>query len=430
MRSIALKDEQGALLCPVRLNSQSEVWLLFDTGATSTLLYRQAAERLRIRQKLQREEIFMLGKGSVVANVGIIERLELLGAGFSVSNLVVPIADEGLSQQETTAGVLGMDVISRLGIFCLRDKKVELLSHFSPNTRFTPIPARFRYDNLRIWVSIQLGKGKPIPYLWDTGSDLTLSSPNILPTQLVRRGGRREKRSRSKIIVTYDEVASRPFESTYYWRFPSVRLGAAELNPFPVFEYGGISAGWGKNYGLLGSPILTEFEVLHDFKLQRLYMRRYRQNLAGTYGLMLTLRETQRGLRWEAFANFPTEVSGRLPDDSAVELLAVNDVPVGQWETVPLIRHLLFPTARRRCKIRYQAKGKTREAILQAVGVPYIGMPPQLLAIVRIPRTEVAYGLTPEKRVLSLRLSRGLRGVRGSQRNLQVKYVDYAWRFD
>jgi hypothetical protein len=360
--------------------------------------------------------------------------LELSEAGWEARNVRIIVADDSLKFKEDALGILGLDILTQLGMFLLDNKRLKILSpNHTVESRFIRIDARFDSHRRGIYVPLRLGTALPIHFLWDTGSDTTIISPNILPAQLHRRQGRREKVPRAEITVSQTDAAGteqRTLEAEYWWRFPSVRLGAIELNPFPVFEFGKPTHLWSNSYGLLGSPLLTEFEVLHDFRKQQLCVRQYRQNLAGTYGLMLTLHETPTGLSWKALLNFPTEVVGRLPAESGVELLAVNDIPVSRWETIPLIRHLLFPPARRRCKIRYRVNGKVAEVVLQAVGVPYIGVPPQLLGIVQVPKAEVGLGRTPERRVLVLKLSPRLRGVRGAQRQLNVRYVEHAWRFD
>lgn len=431
MRNIPLSNALGRVHCVARLNQRVEGWLLLDTGATSTLLYRSVAERAQVQRLFQHRQVFILGKGSFSAEVGVLRRLELAGGRYVLNDLEVVIVEDTAEQDEI--GILGMNAIAQFGRFVLTDTRLTLYGKSLPTERFAPLPTKFTHGNRRILVRLRMGAGESILFDWDTGSDTTIISPNILPAQLHRRQGRREKVPRSEITVSQTDAAGteqRTLEAEYWWRFPSVRLGAIELNPFPVFEFGKPTHLWSNSYGLLGSPLLTEFEVLHDFSKQQLYMRRYRQNLAGTYGLMLTLHETPTGLGWKAFLNFPTEVVGRLPAESGVELLAVNDIPVSRWETIPLIRHLLFPPARRRCKIRYRANGKVAEAVLQAVGVPYIGVPPQLLGIVQVPKAEVGLGRTPERRVLLLKLSPRLRGVRGAQRQLNVRYVEHRWRFD
>ncbi len=196
-----------------------------------------------------------------------------------------------------------------------------------------------------------------------------------------------------------------------------------------MYEYDKSPRVWSGGYGLLGCPILIEYEVYHDLQQHKLYFRRYREDVAGTYGLMLEMSERYNRLRWYASVVIPTNVLGYLPERSQFELLKVDGVPVEEWETIPLIRRLLFPTARTVCTIHYLDQGRSSIVVLRAIPVPYVNLPPQLLSVVQIPKSHLEWGLTPEKRVLSMEIGRFLRGIRGSQRRLRVRYSNHTWQF-
>lgn len=430
MKQIALRSEGTRVLCYARINRKGGGWFLLDTGAPSTLIYRDAAERLQVSLTSQRGSIFLLGRGTQAATIGIADTVELGDGSWKTQDAVVLVVDESLRTLEDTVGVLGMDILMQLQVFSVHDRNLTIYSAPFSKKRYIPLDARFVPERRKIYLPLHLGNGSPIPFVWDTGADSMVISPNILPDQLYRRLGKRGKVPRAQITLSSGLQRQQSLPHEHWWRFPSVRLGSLELNPLPIFEFAEPTWLWSGNYGLLGSPILAEFEILHDFRRPQLYLHRHRRNLAGSYGWVLTLQETPRSLKWKAFANFPTEIAGRLPTDTAFELLEVDDIPINRWETIPLIKRLLFPIARQRCKIRYLANGKVREALLQAMGVPYMVMPPQLLGVIQIPKAEVAYGLTPERSVLSLAISRRLRGVRGKQRRLRVRYLDHTWQFD
>ncbi len=141
------------------------------------------------------------------------------------------------------------------------------------------------------------------------------------------------------------------------------------------------------------------------------------------------MSERYNRLRWYASVVIPTNVLGYLPERSQFRLLKVDGVPVEEWETIPLIRRLLFPTARTVCTIHYLDQGRSSIVVLRAIPVPYVNLPPQLLSVVQIPKSHLEWGLTPEKRVLSMEIGRFLRGIRGSQRRLRVRYSNHTWQF-
>lgn len=432
MKTVSLKEDHTGLrlLCPVRLNNRDQRWFLLDTGAASTCVSARIAETVALLPLPELTRVFFLGQGVVAAQRGLATEFEIVGT--SVRFFKQPIWIVADSVLEKVDGVLGMDLMQRLGQFSLRWRQLTIGDNLTGKRRFLPVPTTQR--NKRFYLPLRLGDGEPIPFVWDTGSDTpAIISPNVLPAQLYRRGGTREKIPKVDIRVSVSENHQSRDETVSphcWWRFPSARIAGLSLDPLPVYEYQKSPRMWvGGNYGLLGCPLLIEHEVFHDFHQKKLYFRRYRWDVAGTYGLMLEIEESYDRLRWYASVVIPTNVSGYFPEQSRFELLKVDGVPVEQWETIPLIRRLLFPTARTSCTVHYLDKGRSSVVVLHAIPVPYIGLPPQLLSVVQVPKSSLEWGLTPEKRVLSVEIGRSLRGVRGNRRRLRVRYSAHAWQF-
>jgi hypothetical protein len=178
----------------------------------------------------------------------------------------------------------------------------------------------------------------------------------------------------------------------------------------------------------LGFPLLTEYEITADFVNVRLYVQRYRWNLAGTYGLSLSAVEAKGKLRW--FLGYEIPLGEGIPAlPRTAELLAVDGMPVDAWETIPLIQRLMFPKARETCSAKYFDGRKVATTVLRAVGVPYFGMPLFYFHGVSLPKTEFKFEGGFAQSQMVLEIPKAVKGVRGVRRRLQVEYRDYTWEF-
>lgn len=426
---VFLKGHRGAALVEVQVNHKREEWFLLDTGAERTVLYESAARRLGLHPLPTRGYVLDLGKGVSPANLAIAKTLSIAGGARQLSDLPVYILPDK-DNNDAYVGILGMDFISKLGVFSLTASQLTLHRRPPLTGSYSPIPAVSRKDS--IWFQLQLGKGQPISFVWDTGASVSYLSPNILPSQLRRRGGQEmlvpSNKHKIYIINSDNKREEFPVEIRKLWRFRTVSLGTISLHPFPVFQYQNSSSWPILYYGLLGFPLLTEFEILADISGGKFWARRYNERLAGTYGLSLFATESGKGLRWFFTSVVPTgEDVDSLPPSQTYEILAVDDVPTDRWETLLLVQRLMFPQARQACRVRYSDKRKIATTLLRAVGVPYLGMPLFYFHLVDLPRMRLNFEGGYLQSQLTLEIPRGVKWTRGARRHMQVRYRGYQW---
>jgi|DewCreStandDraft_2_1066082.scaffolds.fasta_scaffold07819_6 predicted aspartyl protease len=429
--TIQLRSYRGGALVEVLVNRKHSEWFVFDTGAEKTLISDAAARRCGLRPlvALARQHLFRFGKGIIEVRPAMIDDLRLSNGAFSARNLLAYVLPDSEFEGDYT-GILGMDVISQMGVFslnasCLRFHRTPLVMR-----SLARIPATVRIS--KCLFSLQLGSGQPIQFLWDTGASTNYLSPNIPPSRLRQRGGKCTTIPVEGLRVhqvqedgTEEEVMMRRQE---LWLFSKAQLGTIPLQPLPVYRYSNI-LGWpGQHYGVLGFPILTEYEITADFVRGRVFTRRYRWNLAGTYGVALFAEESRGGLRWFLGSRIPSD--GSIPEmPRTAELLAVDGVPVGSWETIRLIQRLMFPQARQSCSVECFDGRRTFTTVLRAVGVPYFGLPLFYFHGIYLPKAIFKFeGGYLQSRIF-LEVPKELKGVRGARRRLRVDYRDYSWHF-
>jgi hypothetical protein len=428
---IPLRGFRGVALVEVLVNRKHSEWFLFDTGAEATVISDAAACRCGLRPlvALARQYLFKFGKGSLEVRPAVIDDLRLSSGSFSVGNLPAYVLPDSEFEGDHS-GILGMDVISRMGVLSLSASRLTLHRTLPAVRSSVRIPAVVRSG--KCLLSLRLGNGQPIPFLWDTGANTNYLSPNIPPARLQQRGGksltvpvRGLQLHQVREDSTEEEV---PMRREELWLFGEAQLGAISLRRLPVYRYSNI-LGWPRQYyGILGFPLLTEYEITADFVRGRVFARRYRWNLAGSYGVSLSAEESRGKLRWFLGSRIPSD--GSIPESPNVaELLAVDGAPVGAWETIPLIQRLMFPQAHQSCSVEYFDGRRTSTTVLRAVGVPYFGLPLFYFHGIYLPRATFKFegGYLQSRMVLEV--PKDLKGVRGARRRLRVDYRDYSWHF-
>ncbi len=426
---IPFRRYRGGALVEVQINDKYTEWMLFDTGAANTFITDAAARRCGLRPHMIQQSVFFLGRGKVTARPVGIDTLRVGDRAFSKKQLLAYVIPED-DHEDEYAGILGMDVIAEMGWFSVNATHLTLHRSMPVLRSHIRLPAIVQ--ERRCWFPVRLGNGQPIRLIWDTGAAINRLSPNILASQLQRRGGKSAvvPQGRHELYAVLEDGTEEEAVIEYrrLWRFGDATIGTLLLHPMPVFQYHDVFGwGWGE-YGLLGFPMLTEYEITADFTTKRLFARRYRQRVAGTYGLALRAEERRGALRWFFSAVIPTEEGAPLPPHLC-EILAVDGIPVERWETIPLIQRLMFPQARQTCSVRYFDGRRVMTNRFRAVGVAYLGLPLLWMHTIRLPRSELKFEGGYLRSRMTLEIPKQLRGVRGSRRRLYVEYRDDSWRF-
>lgn len=251
------RDRYEHMLAPVGINGQGPFQFLIDTGANTSCVSRQLADRLALTAGLPTRVHTMVGvreRPSVIIN-----RLDVGSRSRkSVRAPALPFNTEGID------GILGIDWLSgqRL-ILDFAAKTLEITrsrSETSVEGRVL-VPARRRMGQLTI-VDADLN-GQRISAMIDSGSQVTICNRplrDLVVAQEVRRG---ESVTHEKIGL--ETLASESFTGEMLY-LPFIRLGGLRLGNVPVaYADMHIFDIWDLNKSpavVLGMDLLSQFDAV------------------------------------------------------------------------------------------------------------------------------------------------------------------------
>jgi Aspartyl protease len=253
-------DAYEHMLAPVTINGQGPFQFLMDTGANTSCVSRDLAERLMLAET---------APARIHTVVGVRER-----PGVIIDHLQVgqrsrkAVRAATLPLESGIDGVLGVDWLDgqRL-VLAFKEKSISIARSVRDVARdgSVIVPARRRMGQLTI-VDADLS-GRPISAMIDSGSQMTIAN-SVLRT-LVAAENRHTGASDSYQRVNMETLAGEPFSGEMLF-LPFLRLGGLQLGNVPVvhadmhvFDIWGLRD---KPAVVLGMDLLSQFErVSLDF---------------------------------------------------------------------------------------------------------------------------------------------------------------------
>ncbi|THD56169.1 retroviral-like aspartic protease family protein [Phenylobacterium sp.] len=249
-------DGYEHMLAPVTINGQGPFQFLMDTGANTSVISRDLAQRLMLAGTEPARLHTIVG---VRERPGvIIDRLQVgQRSRKAVRAATLPLTS-GID------GVLGVDWLDgqRL-VLAFKDKSISIARSVRDVTRdgSVVVPARRRMGQLTI-VDADLG-GKPISAMIDSGSQMTIANSAL--RELVAADNRRSGGGDSYPRVTMETLAGEPFSGEMLY-LPFLRLGGLQLGNVPVvhadmhvFDLWGLKD---KPAIVLGMDLLAQFDTV------------------------------------------------------------------------------------------------------------------------------------------------------------------------
>ena len=249
------RDAFEHMLAPVTINGQGPFQFLMDTGANTSCISYDLAERLMLAGVAPARLHTVVG---VRERPGVmIDRLEVgLRSRKGVRAATLPL--KGVD------GVLGVDWLDgqRL-VLNFRDNSLTI----SKSTRDAArdgsviVPARRRMGQLTI-VNADLG-GQPISAMIDSGSQMTIGNSPL--RELVAAGNHHSGGSDVYPLITMETLAGEAFSGEMLF-LPFLRLGGLQLGNVPVVHANmHVFDVWGlkdKPAIVLGMDLLTQFDCV------------------------------------------------------------------------------------------------------------------------------------------------------------------------
>jgi len=249
-------DGYEHMLAPVTINGQGPFQFLMDTGANTSCVSRDLAQRLMLTGAEPARIHTVVGvreRPSV-----IIDRLEVgQRSRKAVRAATLPLSS-GID------GVLGVDWLDgqRL-VLAFKDRSISIARSVRDIGKdgSVVVPARRRMGQLTI-VDADLG-GKPISAMIDSGSQMTIANSAL--RDLVVAGDRHGGAGDSYPRITMETLAGEPFSGEMLY-LPFLRLGGLQLGNVPVvhadmhvFDLWGLKD---KPAIVLGMDLLAQFDTV------------------------------------------------------------------------------------------------------------------------------------------------------------------------
>lgn len=255
------RDAYEHMLAPVTINGQGPYQFLIDTGANTSCISRDLAERLMLAATEPTRVHTVVGvrerPGVMIDRLQVGER-----SRRRVRAAALPLSKE-------IDGVLGVDWLDgqRLEIG-FRGKSLAITrskNDVAKDGLVAVVPARRRLGQLTI-VDADLG-GKSINAMIDSGSQMTLC--NAAVREMVASANRHSGQNPNYPIITLETVVGEYFSGELIY-LPFLRLGGLRMGNVPVvFADMHVFDVWGlknKPALVLGMDLLTQFEnVALDF---------------------------------------------------------------------------------------------------------------------------------------------------------------------
>lgn len=232
-------DEQGRIVLPVMLNDQGPFYFLLDTGATHSVLSRDAATRLAL---VANDNAMVAVRGVNGLRRAPTTMVDTLQAGSLVFHSVrMPVLTAAVLSD--VDGILGMDNLGDMKVTAdfnhdqvrISDSKGRLRTKPRSVVEFVTLSHRL------IVVRAYIG-GINVRAVVDTGGAHTLGNAALL-RELLRQSGGRLKGFRTEIVDATDTV-----QPAMQVQVPRIRMGGTSIEKlpvafgrFPVFDKWGIN---------------------------------------------------------------------------------------------------------------------------------------------------------------------------------------------
>jgi predicted aspartyl protease len=248
-------DGYEHMLAPVTINGEGPFQFLMDTGANTSCVSRDLAQRLMLTGTEPARIHTVVG---VRERPGvIIDRLQVGQRSRKAVRAATLPLNGGID------GVLGVDWLEgqRL-VLAFKEKSISIARSVRDVTKdgSVVVPARRRMGQLTI-VDADLG-GKPISAMIDSGSQMTIANSAL--RELVAADDRRSGGD-SYPQINMETLAGEPFSGEALY-LPFLRLGGLQLGNVPVvhadmhvFDLWGMK---NKPAVVLGMDLLTQFDTV------------------------------------------------------------------------------------------------------------------------------------------------------------------------
>lgn len=253
-------DSYEHMLAPVRINDQGPFQFLMDTGANTSCVSHELAERLMLAGTAPARIHTVVG---VRERPGVlIDRLQVGDRSRKAVRVATLPLNKGLD------GVLGVDWLDgqRL-VLGFKDKSISIARSVRDVAKdgSVIVPARRRLGQLTI-VDADLS-GRPIGAMIDSGSQMSIANTPL--RALVAAENHRSGASDTYPQIGMETLAGEPFSGEMLY-LPFLRLGGLQLGNVPVvyadvhvFDLWGLKD---KPAVVLGMDLLSQFErVSLDF---------------------------------------------------------------------------------------------------------------------------------------------------------------------
>ena len=207
-------SEQGLILVPVQIDEGAPVFMLIDTGATQSAIYKHIDERLNLDQPQGTVVIYGLVESGVRPELSL---PFIVLDNHTIKNVTVAVLEKIEQKSETSikvGGIIGLDILEDFYLYF--DNETQVLSliptHYPPPDlpfTWTRVPLKsnpykdhdtgLKYFDVRV-------TGQLVPALLDTGSEFNLINwPAINHQQIsVRRKRLRDEWELRGAIGTFD----------------------------------------------------------------------------------------------------------------------------------------------------------------------------------------------------------------------------------
>lgn len=402
--------------------------MLVDTGTTVCALRQSRHTQcgLLLNPYAPKEKVFLLTAGFVDAFPAQIAQLTLGEGQLLLRNLeTVVIDDQKLDLKETVwsmpvLGILGVNALRQLGAFSIDTHALRVSPRWQPAPSWRRAPAQWLEDS--IVLPIRLGRRATLHFLWDTGVQETILSPQLSDAELRQIGGRRGALRQIPEMKKEYDLSDRKL-----WLFERAALGEVALSPIAYTHGDDLWPPRAAYKGLLGNWVHALWRFHVNWARKELFIEPIRARIAGTYGLYVRGEQRRGRLEWRIRQIAPTDYERVEVLRDWTRLLAVDGRPVEQWQALPMAARLLFPQSDETVALRVLHQGKPRACELRAAPLIALGERSAWLSLFAVDPYGVqwlhdALGVREE---ITIRLQKPLPN---QPRELHAMLHDYQWQ--
>lgn len=272
---LAQDGRRRAAFADVHIGDKGPFQLLIDTGASTSMVEVDTANTLDLSSADASALVRGVGRAVAMATVAAIRRwhtgdIRLPDGDVLVTDLPRMLEGQPTVDGRRTAGLLGSDVLSGLGIVTIDFLNQQLITHDTPTGAAVPIVVTRGGHSVSPFVYVRIRDRGPYLFLIDTGAEVSTIDPATAADLGLRETGHMVS------VAGFGGARNGQEVTVDAWRLGDIDLPAADiaavafLNVTIVLRSGNDDV---RPVGVLGADVLAIYASISlDYTKERLYV--------------------------------------------------------------------------------------------------------------------------------------------------------------